>query len=364
VAAAASAGTRRARDLETTAPTATVPGARDAPAVTLDDVSAHWRVALASAREALLAIGRCGTSLRFPELELREWMARLERERIATSRLLEEVAHEARVLLRHHLSAPAATKRMLGLPEHVQACVFDLDGVLTASAEVHASAWRTAFDELLSNRVDRTGERFAPFRPFDPRLDYYAHLHGRPRLDGVYAFLASRGISLPTGTAGDPPGTETVHGLAKRKNEALLAHLEVDGVAAYTGSMWFLEAAREAGMACAVVSASANTGAILEHAGLRDLVTVLVDGRAIAARRLRPKPAPDTVLAACALLAVEPGNAVAFETTVDGIGAANEAGIGLVVAVDRTGRAAGLTAAGADVVVADLDALLDPVLTA
>jgi HAD superfamily hydrolase (TIGR01509 family) len=330
--------------------------------VDLDELSAHWRLALIAAQDALVAVGRCSGSLRFPAQELRELSGNLERERAATAVLLDDVAREEHVTLHHRLSAPRATRRMLGLPDAVRACVFDLDGVLTASADLHAAAWRDAFDPLLAGRVELTGERFAPFMPFDTRTDYYRHLHGRPRLEGVQAFLASRGISLPQGRSDDPPGAETVNGLANRKNEALLQRLEREGVSAFAGSLLYLEGAREAGVDCAVVSASANTEAILEHAGLATLIDERVDGNTLREERLRMKPAPDTMLAACRHLGVPPDRAAAFETTYDGIEAARSAGLGLVFAVDRAGRAASLEARGADRVVADLAHLLDPSL--
>src|SRR5262249_45169178 len=157
-------------------------------------------------------------------------------ERNATALILNELAREERVLLTHRLSAPRATRRMLGLPEGVLACVFAVDGVLTASAALHAAAWAETFDELLSRRVERTGERRAPFMPFEAGDDYFVHIHGRPRLDGVRGFLASRGIRLPEGSPDDPPGAETVHGLANRKNEALGRRLEREGVTAFAAS--------------------------------------------------------------------------------------------------------------------------------
>jgi HAD superfamily hydrolase (TIGR01509 family) len=345
---------------ETPAPgTPSAPGPRG---VTLDGVSGHWRIVLIAAQDALAAIGRGGTSLRFPAHELRERASGLERERAVTAKLLDDVARTANVALHHRLSAPRATRRSLGLPDGVAALVFDLDGVLTASDAVHAAAWREAFDGLLATRVERTGERFAPFRPYDPRTDYELHLHGRPRIDGVHAFLASRGIRIRTGRADDPPGVETVYGLANRKNAALLELLDREGVAAYEGSLRYLEGAHEAGLGCVVVSASANTRAILARAGLDLLIEECVDGDALAAERLRAKPAPDSVLAACRRLDVLPDRAAAFETTDEGIEAARAAGFGFVVAVDRHGRADSLRAHGADVVVDDLDALVDPAL--
>jgi beta-phosphoglucomutase-like phosphatase (HAD superfamily) len=188
--------------------------------------------------------------------------------------------------LEHRLSAPRATKKTLGLP--------------------HAAAWAAALDELLGHRMEAVGERFAPFRPFDPRTDYYRHLRGRPRLDGIHAFLASRGIRLPEGRPNDPPGAETIHGLANRKDEALLERPHREGVHAFTGSLLYLEGLGEAGVPAAVVSPSANTTTILERSGLEPLAAAVVDGNAARAGRLRPKPAPDTLLAACRALGIRP----------------------------------------------------------
>jgi HAD superfamily hydrolase (TIGR01509 family) len=332
------------------------------PALTLDDVSEHWRIVFDTAQDALRAAERCGTSLGFASRELHERVAGLQQERQATALLLEALAREEHAAIRHHLAAPRATRRMLGLPDEVLGCVFELDGVLTASASIHAAAWAETFDPFLARRSERTGERFAPFRPFDPGSDYYRHIHARPRIEGIHAFLASRGIRLPEGHFSDPPGTETVFGLANRKNEALLRRLDREGVTAFAGSRRYLEAVREAGLRCAVVSASANTAVILERAGLADLVETRIDGNTIRAERLRSKPAPDTMIAAARLLGVQPARAVAFETTVAGLDAAHAAGYGLVIGVDREGRAETLRAHGADVVVPDFAELLDPAI--
>ena len=328
----------------------------------LDAVSAHWRVALDAAAHALTATGGGGALARLPEAELSERSHRLGQERTAVAHLLDEVAREERILLHHRLSAPPATRRMLGLQEGITACVFDLDGVLTASAPIHAAAWAEALDEFLSRRVERTGERFAPFKPFNRRTDYFEHIHGKPRLEGVQAFLASRGIRLPEGHPDDPPGAGTVYGLANRKNELLLRRLDRDGVTAFGGSQRYLEEAHEAGLRCAVVSASANTAEILERAGLAELIDECVDGNTIQAEHLQSKPAPDTLIAACGQLGVAPQETAAFETTLEGIAAARAAGFGLVIGVDRRGRPAMLPPHGADRVVTDLTALLDEAL--
>ena len=328
----------------------------------LDAASAHWRLALDAAADAIQAARGCRTSAQLSEAELSERSHLLDLERKAVIRLLDEVAAEERVLIHHRLSAPRATRRTLGLPDGVLACVFDLDGVLTASAALHAEAWGETFDALLSLRVDTTGERFAPFRPFDRGSDYAEHIHGKPRLEGVAAFLASRGIRLPEGRPDDSSGAATVYGLANRKNERLLRHLDREGVDAFEGSQRYLEEAHEVGLRCAVVSASANTEEILERAGLAGLVDVRVDGNTITAQRLRSKPAPDTLLAACRLLGVAPGLAAAFETTPVGVAAARAAGFGFVLGVDRRGRAEMLPPHGADGVVTDLSVLLDAAL--
>ena len=215
--------------------------------------------------------------------------------------------------------------------------MFDLEGVLAGSARIHTAAWAETLDEFLSRRVEKTGERFAPYRPFDPTVDYERHIHGKPRLEGVLAFLASRGIRLPEGSSSDPAGAETVWGLANLKNEALLRRLDQEGVAAFAGARLCLEGAREAGLHCAVVSASANTGTILERAGLGRLIDERVDGIGIQSEQLRGRPAPDTLLAACDGLGVQPQHAATFETTLAGVEAGRAADFGFVVAVDRRG---------------------------
>jgi len=330
--------------------------------VSLDALNADWRDALDAAQDALQATTSCPTHLLTAE-ELRERGTRLTQDRSAVAQLLDRVARDEHVRLLHRLTAPRATKRMLGLPAAVQACVFDLDGVLTSSADGHAAAWADTFDELLSRRLERAGVHFSHYARFSRRADYDEHIDGKPRLDGVRAFLASRGIILPEGEPGDPPRAETVYGLANRKNEALLRRLDRQGVAAFEGSRRYLEAAREAGLPCAVVSASANTSRILERAGLTSLIGERIDGNAIDAERLRAKPAPDTLLAVCRRLAVQPQQAAVFETTRAGVAAARTAGFDLVVGVDRSGGADKLLAQGADVVVTDLAELIRPELT-
>lgn len=223
-------------------------------AVNLDSLATHWRVAFNSAEDALAAARECGRSLRFDDSLLVDLRARLTRERAGVADLLNDVAREEHVKLHRPLTAPRATKRMLGLPDEVVACVFDLDGLLAGSETIHAAAWAETFNEFLLRRVERTGERFAPFRPFDPVGEYREHLHGKPRIAGVHAFLASRGIRLREGRPDDPPDAETVHGLGNRKRLALIRRLDREGMTAFADSHRYLEAAREAGLRCAVVS--------------------------------------------------------------------------------------------------------------
>jgi HAD superfamily hydrolase (TIGR01509 family) len=278
-------------------------------------------------------------------------------------KLLDEVAlAQHRDIRFSHLLVPRSNlRRLLGLPSTVNACVFNMDGVLIGSAALHEAAWAETFDAFLLARTERTHGRFAPF---SPRTDYPEHIHARPRLDGVRNFLASRGISLPEGDPDDPSGAETVHGLANRKNEALRRRIDEQGVKAFEGSRRYLQTARDAGIRRAVVSASANTDRILQRAGLTDLIEVAVDGNTIVAERLRPKPAPDTLLAACRRLGVQPEHAAAFETTLAGVAAASTGGFRLVIAVDEAGHAAEMRERGAQLVIPSLSGLFERNLAA
>jgi beta-phosphoglucomutase family hydrolase len=244
---------------------------------------------------------------------------------------------------------------VLGLPDNVTVCLFDLDGVLTDTARVHNAAWTETFDDFLRQRAEETGE---PFVPFDPEADYQAHVDGKKREDGVRDFLASRGIRLPEGTREDPPGAPTVHGVGNRKNELLLAVIERDGVDVYEGSRRYLEAAKAAGLRRAVVSSSANTQQVLQVTGLADLVDHRVDGVTARERHLAGKPAPDTFLAAAADLGAEPAHAAVFEDALAGVQAGRAGRFGCVIGVDRVGQADGLREQGADIVVQDLEELL------
>jgi beta-phosphoglucomutase-like phosphatase (HAD superfamily) len=288
---------------------------------------------------------------------------RLGEERVETVQLLRSLGHDLHATSRlvDWLEVPTLTRGLLGLPADVVACVFDLDGVLTTSPEAHATAWAEAFDPFLLAWAERSGRLFIPF---DRRDEYERFVAGKPRIDGVRTFLASRGIGLPEGASDDPTSAESIHGLANRKNLALQRRLQREGVAAYEGSRCYLEAAQRLGLRRAVVSASANTGAILERAGLAHLVEDRIDGNAIRVERLRPEPAPDAILAACERLGVESCKVAAFATTPTGVRAAQAAHAELVIGVDRSGYADRLLISGADVVIGDLTELIDHKLIA
>ncbi|SOD72790.1 HAD superfamily hydrolase (TIGR01509 family)/beta-phosphoglucomutase family hydrolase [Jatrophihabitans sp. GAS493] len=241
---------------------------------------------------------------------------------------------------------------MLGLPDQVTACLFDLDGVLTQTAKVHAAAWKATFDAFLR---ERDGDSY---RPFDQVADYDEYVDGKPREDGVRDFLASRGITLPDGTPDDRPTDQTVYGLGNRKNDDLQQRIERDGVEVYDGSVRYLKAAREAGLRCVVVSSSANTAQVLKVTGLQQYVEGRVDGVTLQREHLKGKPAPDSFLAGARLVATPAAQAVVFEDALAGVAAGRAGGFGFVVGVDRVGQAAALKEHGADVVVADLADLL------
>jgi beta-phosphoglucomutase family hydrolase len=245
---------------------------------------------------------------------------------------------------------------MLGLPNDIRACLFDLDGVLTQTASVHAAAWKEMFDAYLRERAARTGE---PFVPFDPASDYDEYVDGRSRSDGVRSFLASRGIRLPGGDPAGPPSMDTVAGLGNRKNEIVLDLLHREGVKVYDGSVRYLNAVREAGLRRAVVSASKNAQEVLAAGGIDDLLEVRVDGVVAEREGLKGKPAPDMFLAAAGKLGVESRLAAVFEDALAGVAAGRAGEFGVVVGVDRVGQAEALREHGADLVVSDLAELLD-----
>ena len=244
---------------------------------------------------------------------------------------------------------------MLGLPEKVRACLFDLDGVLTDTASVHTKAWKAMFDAYLSQRAERTGGKFVPF---DAAADYRQYVDGKKREDGVRSFLSSRGIELPDGNPDDPADAETIYGLGNRKNDMFQKVLNDDGVEVFDGSRRYLEAVSAAGLGIAVVSSSANTRDVLEVTGLDVFVEQRVDGVTMRAEHIPGKPAPDSYLRAAQLLNVAPEAAAVFEDALSGVAAGHAGHFGLVVGVDRVGQSEALRHNGADIVVTDLSELL------
>ena len=244
---------------------------------------------------------------------------------------------------------------MLGLPDATQACLFDLDGVVTRTALVHAAAWKEMFDAFLREYAAETGTEFVPF---DPVREYDRYVDGKPRLDGTRSFLQARGIELPEGSPDDPPGARTIHGLSTRKNALVLEMIDRMGVEVYDGSIRYIRQVREAGLRTAVVSSSANTVQVLNAAGIADLFDTRIDGVIAKERGLAGKPAPDTFLAAAQDLGVSHARAAVFEDALAGVEAGRAGHFGLVVGVDRTGQAKDLAEHGADIVVQDLEELL------
>jgi beta-phosphoglucomutase family hydrolase len=245
---------------------------------------------------------------------------------------------------------------MLGLPDTAQACLFDLDGVVTKTALVHAAAWKQMFDGFLRQWATGHGTEFVPF---DQVREYDQYVDGKPRLDGTRSFLQARGIELPEGSPDDPPTAQTVNGLSNRKNALVLDLIDKQGVQVYDGSVRYLRAVRAAGLRTAVVSSSANTVQVLTVAGIADLFDARIDGVVAKERGLAGKPAPDTFLAGARELGVPPSAAVVFEDALAGVAAGHAGHFGLVVGVNRTGQAQELLKHGADIVVDDLEELLN-----
>lgn len=240
------------------------------------------------------------------------------------------------------------TRTALGLPVRIEACLFDMDGVLTQTSDLHRSAWKSTFDPILAARG---------LRDFND-ADYATYVDGRPRADGVRSFLKSRGISLPEGGESDAPGLDTISAIGRRKNDEVVRRLREDGVSAYPGSLTYVAKARAAGLRTAAVTASANGLTVLESAGLAELLDARVDGVFAAEHNLAGKPAPDTFLAAARLLDVDASQAAVFEDAIAGVEAGRSGEFGFVVGVNRLDQADKLRAAGADRVVDDLAELL------
>ncbi len=240
---------------------------------------------------------------------------------------------------------PAITK------ERFDAVLFDLDGVLTDTAKIHAACWKRMFDDYLRQRATEHKE---PFQPFDIATDYKLYVDGKLRYEGVQSFLESRGIDLPYGDPNAPPNHETICGLGNLKDEMVKEAFRTSGVEAYEGTVAFVRHLRSQGIKTAVVSASSNCEAILKAAGIADLFDVRVDGDVATRLSLAGKPEPDTFLKAAELLGVQPERAVVVEDAISGVQAGRSGGFGLVIGVDRKGDPEGLRKNGAHVVVEDL----------
>jgi beta-phosphoglucomutase-like phosphatase (HAD superfamily) len=316
----------------------------------LDRLAASWHRALDADERALAAATGTLTAA-----ELGRRRSELAEERRRTADALGQLAATAYVHPRPWLAPMAVTPRMLGLPDGVTTCLFDLDGVLTDSGVLHAWAWAAAFDGFLQRVSERNGWHFIPF---DREADYLAFIDGRPRLEGVHMFLASRGIRLPEGRPEDRADAETAHGLARRKSEALARRMHRRGVTAVAGARRYLEAAGQGGLNRGIVSASANTLSMLELAGLATLVDDHVDAELMRIENLRSRPAPDLLDAACRRFDVDPATAVTFTPAPAGVAAGLAAGL-VVVGVGAEARAEILQGFGAERVVPSLDALLD-----
>lgn len=323
------------------------------PPLELDTAAARWQRALDAAERALAA--EAGT---LPPAELARRRAALSQERQQAVVALRRLARSAKIRPEPWLAAVAVTHAHVGLAPEIEACIFDLDGVLSDSGFLHARAWARVFDDFLVQHAQRAQWSFIPF---DPVGDYREYLEGRPRLEGIHAFLASRGISVPEGRPSDPAGAATAHGLARRKEETLARRLHERGVAAVPGARRYLESAGHAGITRAVVSASTSTSWMLELAGLATLVDARVDADVIHEENLRSRPAPDLLLSACRRLAVRPERTASFTHSPAGVAAGLAAGV-TVFGVGSAPERELLRGFGAQHVAPSLASLLSPVL--
>ena len=320
-----------------------------APLDDLEPLAAQWQRALDAADRALLAAADT-----LPAPYLRSHRSALAEERRQTAKLLVTVARATGIRRVPWLSAVPMSKRLLGLDSSVEACLFDLDGVLTDSGLLHAAAWGTVIDDLL---LRLSGELGWTFVPFDRDVDYRTYFDGRSRSEGVHSFLSSRGIRIPEGRSDDPADADTALSLGKRKGEAVARALD-EGVTALSGVRRYLETASRTGVRTGVISASANTLPMLHVAGLAPLIETWVDADVIRAEGARTPPAPDLLLAACRRLDVPPHLAVTFTHRPAGVAAGRAAGMRVI------GIGAGpddelLRGFGAELVVPSLSALLD-----
>lgn len=251
-----------------------------------------------------------------------------------------------------HMKRILSNSKMVPISsEQFSAVIFDLDGVVTRTAKVHAAAWKRMFDEYLHQRSVNLGEKF---RPFKLDSDYRLYVDGKPRTAGAKCFLESRNISLPFGKPDDPPGKETVCGLGKKKDLYFLDLLKEEGVEVYKSSIRLIRNLRTRKIHTAVVSSSRNCRQVLEAAGILDLFDEIIDGKDSASLGLKGKPDPDAFLEAAGRIGVEPKHAVVFEDAMAGVEAGRRGGFGFVVGVDRTGKPETLFSSGAHAVVSDL----------
>lgn len=257
-------------------------------------------------------------------------------------------------------AASSVAPRPAITPDQFDAILFDLDGVLTSTADIHAAAWKTMFDDYLRRRAESGGGGGEPFRAFEIATDYKRYVDGRPRYEGVRTFLESRGIRLPQGTPASPAGEESVCGLGNTKDQMVQRAIEEGRVKSYPGSIAFARRIRADGLKTAVVTSSRNCTAVLKAAGIDDLFDTQVDGLTIEQENLRGKPAPDGFLRAAERLGVPPARAVVVEDALPGVEAGRAGNFGLVIGVDREGHGDALRRHGADVVVGDLGELLAP----
>jgi beta-phosphoglucomutase-like phosphatase (HAD superfamily) len=322
------------------------------PAVELDTAASLWERALDSAQFAVRdAGGRHGVAGEVLQRHQHE----LVQERCEVAEQLVSLGRMLGARARPWLSPVPLTPAMLGLAPGSAGCVFDLDGVLTDAAVLHATAWAEVFDSFLGELAHGTERSFARFDPVD---DYAAYVDGRPRLEGINAFLESRGLRVPEGDRDDPPDAQTAYGLAQRKADTLAQGLRLRGVAALPLARRYLEAAGHLGLVRCVVSASTSARPMLELADLAILVEACVDGETMRSERLVARPAPDVLLAACGRLDLEPDRVVTFTHSPDGVAAGIAAGVE-VIAVAEGAHAETLRRCGAERVVPSVASLLD-----
>ena len=331
-------------------PDGTMPARTPARPLELDTISSHWQLALDADERALNA-----ASHELPAAELSHRRTLLVQERAEAARALGRLAQVEMVHPAPWLSPVPVSNDMLRLPATVTACLFDLDGVLTDSGVLHAWAWGEVLDQFLLRVSERAGWHFIPF---DREADYREYLDGRPRLEGVHAFLRSRGIRLREGWPDDPAGADTAYGLARRKAELLTHGLHRRGSTALSGARRYLEAAGHAGLRRAAISASIHTSWMLELAGLDTLLEARVDADVIHAEGLRSRPAPDMLQSACRALDVGPLETVTFTHSGAGAAAGRAASLS-VIGIGEGDDAELLAAFGAERVFPSLQALLD-----